>query len=133
MPENAIAEHEPQRFVRDTSTCVWFAGLMAATCNKGVRYGDVSVTREDGRKSYPCVGLGGAGGPSIRTCPLATYPTADEVRDSDQRAAEYAREYLTKLASDICPICERKIERREQIGRCVYAAPCGHRLYQGRA
>ena len=33
---------------------------------------------------------------------------------------------------DICPHCEDRIEKFEQVGSCVYAMPCGHRLYQGR-
>lgn len=42
---------------------------------------------------------------------------------------EKANELLQK---DICPQCERSINEKKQIGRCVYAYPCGHRLYQGR-
>jgi hypothetical protein len=30
-----------------------------------------------------------------------------------------------------CIFCQQAIERLEQHGRCIYAAPCGCRLYQG--
>lgn len=35
-------------------------------------------------------------------------------------------------APGTCPICGARMERERQVGRCVYAEPCGHRLYQGR-
>jgi hypothetical protein len=39
--------------------------------------------------------------------------------------------YLADLANNICPVCETPVEKKIQVGRCVYAEPCGHRLYQG--
>ena len=30
-----------------------------------------------------------------------------------------------------CHECGRAIEQEQQIGECVYARPCGHRLFQG--
>lgn len=33
---------------------------------------------------------------------------------------------------DYCFHCKRKIETVKQVGRCVYAYPCGDRLYQGK-
>lgn len=41
--------------------------------------------------------------------------------------------YFHDLTSGICPTCKAKVEREEQVGRCVYASPCGHRLFQGNA
>jgi len=31
-----------------------------------------------------------------------------------------------------CLHCNQPIDHLEQVGRCVYAEPCGHRQYQGR-
>jgi hypothetical protein len=31
-----------------------------------------------------------------------------------------------------CYTCKEKVESLEQIGRCTYARPCGHRLWQGK-
>jgi wobble nucleotide-excising tRNase len=36
------------------------------------------------------------------------------------------------LKGQTCPFCQTAITRRVQRGRCVYAHPCGCRLYQGR-
>lgn len=50
-----------------------------------------------------------------------------------QAAREAVRILVMALDPDNheCPICHAKMERR-QVYRCVYAHPCGHRLYQGR-
>jgi len=40
-------------------------------------------------------------------------------------------DYMACIAAGIGPHCEQPIARRVQAGRCVPAAPCGHRLYQG--
>lgn len=39
--------------------------------------------------------------------------------------------FFEKLSKNICPHCDAPIAQQEQVGRCVYAHPCGHRLYQG--
>lgn len=36
-----------------------------------------------------------------------------------------------KRETDICPNCDKAVTALEQIGRCVYAEPCGCRLWQG--
>jgi hypothetical protein len=40
--------------------------------------------------------------------------------------------WFQKLADNVCPHCDTAIARQEQVGHCVYARPCGHRLYQGK-
>lgn len=30
-----------------------------------------------------------------------------------------------------CVRCKESVENYEQVGRCVYASPCGHRQWQG--
>ncbi len=61
---------------------------------------------------------------------------------SEQRAADQERQrevaaifetYWRKLDAGVCPHCDTAIARKRQVGRCVYAEPCGCRLYQGRA
>ena len=42
------------------------------------------------------------------------------------------QEILDRLDAGLCPQCGMKPERKKQIGRCVYAYPCGHRMYQGK-
>jgi hypothetical protein len=40
--------------------------------------------------------------------------------------------WFRKLGENICPHCDTTIAQQEQVGHCVYARPCGHRLYQGK-
>jgi len=40
--------------------------------------------------------------------------------------------YLADLDAHVCPQCKASIIQFRQVGRCVYASPCGHRLYQGK-
>lgn len=51
----------------------------------------------------------------------------------DEEVAAAARLYLEELANHICPICHKPAESEDQVGRCVYARPCGHRMFQGKA
>lgn len=50
--------------------------------------------------------------------------------DNRKEAREYVQRFLDDLINGICPYCQNKIEQRENIGRSVFARPCGHRLYQ---
>lgn len=60
----------------------------------------------------------------------------DEKRPGEQLSDEQwrmVREFLVEMAEGkTCPHCHQPIEKKEQRGRCVYALPCGHRLYQGK-
>lgn len=53
--------------------------------------------------------------------------------DIPPEVSEHIRKYLDLMYNGFpeCPHCGAKVERKEQVGRCVYAKPCGHRLYQG--
>jgi len=60
-----------------------------------------------------------------------------EIRDATISQEEYERicrfldAYFASAEAGICPICQTPIERKKQVGRCVYAEPCGCRLWQG--
>ena len=41
-------------------------------------------------------------------------------------------QWFAYLQSGLCPHCKAKVVSQRQVGRCVYAEPCGHRLYQGK-
>lgn len=56
------------------------------------------------------------------------------VSEEDQPGLRRFLEALTGLTdgtSDICPVCQQKVESMKQVGRDVYGYPCGHRMYQG--
>jgi len=57
--------------------------------------------------------------------------------EEQKEALKAVSEALTKLVAlskretDECFLCGRKVERMSKVGRCVYARPCGCRLWQG--
>lgn len=48
----------------------------------------------------------------------------------------WIKEQISKIRASVdgsvCCECGGNITKKVQVGRCVYAEPCGHRLYQGR-
>jgi len=50
---------------------------------------------------------------------------------------EWVKEAIAKIRKSVdgdeCHVCGGKIEKKIQVRPCVYAEPCQHRLYQGRA
>ncbi len=51
--------------------------------------------------------------------------------EAEDRMMAYAAAMMEKLADGICCHCDTPIEEEIQDGRCVYALPCEHRLFQG--
>jgi hypothetical protein len=53
--------------------------------------------------------------------------------DDLKQVADYFKQMaaLDRRDSDLCPNCNSHIDEMEQVGRCVYAKPCGCRLWQG--
>lgn len=49
-----------------------------------------------------------------------------------EEAAKAIREYFEALAGGLCPTCHEPVEQKDQVGRCVYARPCGHRMFEGK-
>ena len=56
----------------------------------------------------------------------------EEEEEEEERALEdYLASLWRKIDARVCPTHNQPMTL-EQVGRCVYAAPCGCRLYQGR-
>ncbi len=81
-------------------------------------------------RPLPC--LPAVDGTYKTNCPLFEYHTQAELDAKDKWFREELEKFERDLASDVCPHCGTKIESKKQVGRCVYAEPCGCRLYQGR-
>lgn len=60
----------------------------------------------------------------------ASWPDGAQAKCAEDDAAIATA--LQRLTSGVCPECGAAVERERQVGRCVYAEPCNHRLYQGR-
>jgi hypothetical protein len=140
--KGTIALPDDQRtksIARDAATCRHFTGLFYKVCAAGISYESVSDEHSDRddlapyfRTAYPCLPQGG-GRPECRSvCSKLDRPSIEEAtREHDEREKRFA-ERMRKLSENICPDHNIAITKM-QVGRCVYADPCGCRLYQGRA
>ena len=106
--------------------CKHYNGLMNDTCRVGVVYKDVKCPSEE-PLSYPCFKDRGC----TDLCSQAAFRTPEEVAEEMEKARQSLQRYLENIANGICPHCKAAIREKRQVGRCVYAYPCWHRLYQG--
>jgi hypothetical protein len=109
-------------------------------CAAGVAYIDVaqkSGVHEDGRP-YPIL----TGLPCVRTdrhdadaipCAAREWPTPAQIAEEEARITESVKEMTRRMAEQECIHCGAKVERYKEVRPCVYAEPCGHRQWQGRA
>ena len=67
-------------------------------------------------------------------CPFAEYPTPEQIVERNKHIGAIMESMVSLMQgkSDVCYQCGQPIDQLEQVGRCVYARPCGHRLYQGK-
>ena len=102
--------------------CRHFNGIQNDRCNVGVPYEQFIVS------GLPCFKSGGCS----HLCPSASFFSHEEVAEQERETNEQVRAFLAEMTEGkTCIICHALIENRYQVGRCVYANPCGHRQYQG--
>lgn len=108
--------------------CVHYNGTVNETCDAGVKYEDKVVPNigQPGRR-LPCFQDN-----ELSNCHFQQWHTQEEIKAHEREITEWINSFATKLANNICPHCGAKIETKKQVGRCVYAYPCGNRLYQGK-
>lgn len=107
--------------------CRHFTGIQHDACEAGIAYAPFlgknhpdfpCITRDDGTLSG--------------VCPAFAFLSEEEIEAEEREGNEAVEAFFKALADDICPHCGAKITHKRQVGRCVYADPCGHRLYQGK-
>lgn len=110
--------------------CEHFNGLINDKCRAGVRYEDV---RDESTRpfAFPCLRREEDPSPAT-TCDRAKFLTDEEAqqRESEIRARAQAR--VDREKAGFCGQCGAKVERKAQVGPCIYNEPCGCRLGQGR-
>ncbi len=110
------------------NTCVHFNGTINDRCEAGIRYHDVCDRDRTLRDRYPCW----QDSKCTLQCDRRQFMTETEAKAKDEEAMQEVRQFFEKLEQNICPHCGATIQVRQQVGPCVYAQPCGCRLYQGR-
>lgn len=147
QPFDAAAERERQ-IQKSMATCIHYNGVMGPInqrdedrrCKAGVRYTDLATHNVVGHPTADLYAL-----PCLRDvpphvkeppvkveCQRLHYHTREEAEQRERESEEAAERWRRNLAENRCPHCGTSIDRKVQVGRCVYARPCGHRLYQGR-
>lgn len=122
------------------NACRHFTGIMNEECELGIKYHDVTPNPEVtwGRAlRLPCMILTEAeklrmNGEVQGVCEKLDLPTAEEVRIADEESDRRFAAKMQKLKDGFCLVCDQPMTKK-QVGSCVYADPCGHRLYQGKA
>lgn len=105
--------------------CRHFNGIQNDTCKAGIPYATV---RDTTTRHLPCFKDDGCS----QNCPSISFLSEQEVAEEAAREKAIVADFLEEMMAGVtCPHCHTAIEEKEQVDRCVYAKPCGHRLYQG--
>lgn len=112
--------------------CANFNGLMNKRCDAGVCYADVK-TKGVSPVLLPCLrgDLGFHPGKNIPDCDKRRWLTEEEIQAEEDRINAAVSQVIERINGNICVVCGVDIANKRQVGRCVYADPCGHRQYQG--
>lgn len=126
----------------NSDMCVHYNGILGGDildkealegrrCKAGIRYADVKEQGIGHGTRFPCVD-------SQRgtiTCPLHQYPTKAQIAEQERQLTEYLERFAKVMSGELkeCLTCHKPVERYREVRPCVYAEPCGHRQYQGRA
>jgi len=86
----------------------------------------------DNNKRRPCITMPGKPAAST-TCASYREPTDAEIEESERAVQALMQRFRDRSARGECTDCGAKIAEVRQVGRCVYAEPCGHRVGQGDA
>ena len=110
--------------------CEHFNGLMNDQCDAGVAYESVKDTSTK-PSGFPC--LKWEDRPACTTtCGQATFLTDEQAQAQADEITARARAWMEREAAGFCGQCDQQVERKAQVGRCIYNEPCGCRVGQGR-
>lgn len=113
--------------------CVYFTGIQHDACKVGVNYEQIAAPPEDPEQPrfgiahrLPCFVKDG----HTALCAHFRTLTEAEAQAKEREIREDFARFWRDVDAGICPNHHTPITLR-QVGRCVYADPCGCRLYQG--
>lgn len=107
--------------------CRHFNGIQHGRCEAGIEYQSVIARSQPLDRRFPCL----RANDEVSTCALVSPKTDEEIDAEVAEIEAVTLAFTDALVNDTCPHCQTKITNKRQVGRCVYADPCGHRLYQG--
>jgi hypothetical protein len=104
--------------------CTHFNGTIHDACDAGILYQNV---RGVGVRGFVCFRDEAQNAPS---CSQSDFPTEEESHAYEDESRTRSRAFFAEMDGGTCPHCHQAMTKT-QVGHCVYAEPCGHRLYQG--
>lgn len=138
-------DHDEDYIRRRMNKCIHWAGVVGpwdrkrdtfeevTHCRAGIEYASVEGPHEPDEPGQfnrlPC--FADKGGATLM-CPARHFSTREEAVAHLAEIREHMRGYFQRIEGGTCPACGSAMTEK-QVGPCVYASPCGHRLYQGRA
>jgi hypothetical protein len=125
-------ETAEDRIQYDMQRCKHFNGTMSKRCRAGVEY-DALFDAPNYSFALPCFPRFEHDQRPTAPCALRVLSTREEAEAHEQAVQDTLQRFSQRLVDGQCPHCGRPVERERQVGSCVYAEPCGHRMYQGRA
>jgi hypothetical protein len=118
---------------QEATWCVHFTGMANNTCRLGIAYDDVFNREGAGiGNRFPCLKAEPADRTRTDMCPSVEYLTEEQAKAKAKEIHQRLAEKLMRMADGHCPECDQQVEGKRQVGRCIYALPCNHRLGQGR-
>jgi hypothetical protein len=124
---STVERFEARKLEKRLQRCIHFTGIQHDRCAAGVDY--MSVRDLSVRPArFPCTNSD-----AVTKCVRRELPTREQVHAEMAEENAAIEAFLTKLRDGICPHCGKKPDDFEQVGHCVYARPCGHRIGQGNA
>lgn len=112
-------------------TCIHFCGIQHQKCRAGIVLESVRDSSQPGPSRWPCLNLDGK--KATTTCGSYAEPTPEQIAEWESLINAALNRQRERAERGECDACGAVIERGEQVGRCVYARPCGHRIGQGDA
>jgi hypothetical protein len=125
-------ETAEERIQYDMQKCKHFNGTVNKRCRAGVAY-DALFDAPNYSFALPCLPRHDDDQRPIASCALRALSTREEAEAHEQAVEDALRRFTQRLVDGQCPHCGQAVEQERQVGSCVYAEPCGHRMYQGRA
>ena len=110
-----------------TVKCRHFNGIMNDVCLAGIRYDSFPQTGVPYQR-LPCITTR-----SVNNCVSVSRYTKAESKAMAAEDTKQVNQMLAEMAAGLCVVCKKAVEGVKQVGRCVYATNCGHRIGQGRA
>lgn len=110
--------------------CRYYSGYgNGPVCKIGVLYESIKEIHEERPiHRFPCFEV------NVNTCEKREYYTDEEWAQHEKALADRLDQFRAFMSreQEYCFHCGRPVTSLQQVGRCVYANPCGCRMWRGK-